>query len=366
VLQAAGADVDDTRSVPEPGTATRILVLDDRLDTDQRAAVLAFVEAGGVAIVADPDSTLHGGAGFDGGAVSVVGDISGEARRSVGQETNVAPGDCTIDALQRLRGVYVPDGQLFPVGPTEPTCFTDLRGSNSGPPSHSFVIVSSIGRGIVVGLGDNRPFVNEHLRRADNSGLAVALLVPERNVDVTFLVGTGVNPTVEDVGSGEDTLVDLIPSWVWMSIVLSAVAFVLFAISRAIAPGRILTEPVTSPIAGSELVSATGNLMERAGHASRAGQLLLTQLHRDMCRAHEVDLNAPLADLDRHVARRADIEVGEVDQLLGRTVRTDQELADVTRQIDRLRRRITDDDRPSSHDPTEFGSTANAAERVST
>ena len=42
---------------------TRLLVIADLLDDEQRQRALDFVEAGGVAVVADPESTLHGGAG---------------------------------------------------------------------------------------------------------------------------------------------------------------------------------------------------------------------------------------------------------------------------------------------------------------
>ena len=332
-LQAAGADVVDTRDVPFPeenGTV-RVLVLEDRLDDAQRSQLLDFAEAGGVVVVADPDSTLHGGSGVDGGATPVQGDASGE-RRDVAAEANVLPGRCTVDALAELRGVFVPDGVLFPVGPDEPQCFT-----RSGT---SFVIVREFGDGVIVGLGDNESFVNRHLRRADNAGVLVSLLVPARGSDVTFLVGRGASPRVQDVGSGDETLRDLVPTWVWMSLALGAVAFVVFAISRSARVGRIVDEPLAAPIAGSELVSATGNLMQRAGHSSRAGWLLLEQLHRDLCRAHGVDLAAPLTELDRAVAQRSGTPVGEIEYLLRRTVGDPSGLADLTATIDRVRLQV--------------------------
>ena len=125
-LESAGANVVDTRTVPDVAAAgaTRVLVLDDRLDDDQRSQLLDFVQAGGVAVVADPDSTLHGGSGLDGGAIAVEGSTLAP-RASPEVESNVLPGRCTIDALGALRGVYVPDGVLFPVGPAEEQCFTE-------------------------------------------------------------------------------------------------------------------------------------------------------------------------------------------------------------------------------------------------
>jgi hypothetical protein len=131
-----------------------------------------------------------------------------------------------------------------------------------------------------------------------------------------------------------------VPTWVWMSITLNAIAFVIFAVSRSVRVGRLVAEPIATPIAGSELVSATGNLMQRAGHASRAGWLLLEHLHRDLCRAHGVALAAPLADLDRAVALRSGTQEGVVDDVLRRTVNDAAGLSDLTAAIDRLRRQV--------------------------
>jgi hypothetical protein len=340
-LQAAGADVDDTQDVPFPeeNGSVRVLVLDDRLDDEQRNELLDFAEAGGVVVVADPDSTLHGGSGVDGGATPIEGFARGE-RRDADDEANVLPGRCSIAALSDLRGVFVPDGVLFPVGPEEPQCFTEAAGSTG---STAFVIVRNLGAGLIVGLGDNDSFTNRSLRRADNAGVLAALLVPDRGAAVTFLVGRGASQRVEDVGSGDETLRDLVPTWVWMSLVLGAVAFVVFAVSRSARVGRIVDEPLAAPIAGSELVSATGNLMQRAGHSSRAGWLLLEQLHRDLCSAHGVDVAAPLSELDRAVAQRSGTPVGEIEYLLRRTVGETTGLADLTARIDSVRRQVFGD-----------------------
>jgi len=336
-LQDAGADVTDTGEVPNSTEVgrTRILVLDDRLDSEQRDAVLDFVTAGGVVIVGDPVSTLHGGREI--GTVTPTRAPGDRVRRDAELEANVRPGDCTIEVLTGLRGVFVPDGVLFSVAPDQPRCFTDVAGTSQGG-SEAFAVERRVGDGVIVGLGDNAPFTNEFLRFADNAGVMVSLLVPERGSEVTFLTGRGASARVEEVGSGDENLRDLVPPWVWMSLALSAVAFVVFAISQSARVGRIVSEPLATPIAGSELVAATGNLMERAGHSSRAGWLLLEQLHRDLCRAHEVELGAPLAELDRAVAQRSGIPEGEVESLLRNTVQTSAGLVALTTEIERIRR----------------------------
>ena len=335
LLEDAGAEVSITRDAPEPGDGSRLLVIADLLDDEQRSAALDFVEAGGVAIVADPDSTLHGGPGLDGGSEAIGSSGLPEDRGSVDQEANIRRSECTIAALQALRGLYVRDGVLYPVGPSEPQCF--------GRDGTSFVIVREIGDGIVVGLGDNGIFTNRDLRRADNAGLATALLAPDDGARVALLLGSDANPSPAGVGTGDETLVDLVPSWIWMGLALGGLAFVVFAVSKSIRVGRVPDEELVSPIAGSELVEARGGLMRRARHAPTAGWLLLLQLHRDLCREYRIDQTAPLADLDAAVAARAGTTPGTVEALLREQVQSDDGLLSLSRRIDTVRRHTLGD-----------------------
>jgi hypothetical protein len=335
LFERSGGEVAISRTVPAPGADTRLLVLADQLDDEQRSATVDFIEAGGVAIVADPFSTLHGGPALEGGSIEISGPQLPTDRLDVDLETNLRAGECNIAALESLRGLYVPEGLLFPVGPSEPQCFA--RNGNS------FVIVNSIGDGFVVGLGDNEVFVNRYLRRADNAGLAVALLTPAPGSSVSIVLGTGATAPVSEVGEvgeGEDTLIDLVPDWAWMALVLVGSAFVVFAVSRSIRVGGVLDEPLVTPIAGSELVAATGNLMQRAKHAPKAGWLLQTQLHRDLCREFRIDTAAPLVELDAAVAARSSIPSGDVDLTLRQTASNDAQLLALSGQIDRIRKEV--------------------------
>ncbi len=332
LLERSGATVDIARNVPVPGPDVRLLVLADRLDDAQRTATLDYVRGGGVAIVADPASDLHAGPDVDGGSTAVFAGALPAERAPVAFESNVPVGTCTIAALADLRGLHVPDGVLFPVGPGEPRCF--------GVDGRSFVIVRPLGAGLVVGLGDNEPLVNRYLRRADNAGLAAALLAPAPGTTVTVLLGTGSAASVADVGEGDDTLVDLVPAWVWMGLVLGALAFMAFAVSRSVRVGKVLDEPLATPIAGSELVAATGNLMQRAGHAGRAGALLQAQLHRDLCAEYHVDLAAPLPELDAAIATRTSIAPGVVASVLAAPVIGDAQLLALSARLDHLRKDV--------------------------
>ncbi len=300
LLESQGVSVDVGTTVPRPGTATRVLIVADQLGDDQRADVVEFVEAGGVAVVADPRSTLHGatsdvatsdGDGLGVGAIVVTGAEPGGAGigdDAAAAEANVPRGDCTIPALARLRGVFVPDGVLFPVGPDDVACFA--RPASGSDPAHAFVILRPLGTGTVVGLGDNQVLTNAFIRYADNSGLGVALLAPTADQvvvngarSVTVVIGDRAAATPADLGSGEETLRDLVRPGVWMALTQLALAFVVLAAARGIRAGKVATEPVAVEIAGSEAVSARATVMQRAGHAARAGAVLRGDLHRELC-----------------------------------------------------------------------------------
>jgi hypothetical protein len=332
LLEGQGAIVDVDRSPPPPRAETRALVLDDSLDADQRRDLLLFVESGGVAVVADPSSTLHGGPGLEGGAIRVTAEVPDAvvpSPASVASEANVANTICTIRALEELRGVFVRDGILFPVGPDEPQC---LAGDG-----HAFVIRREIGSGTVVGLGDNRLLSNELIRFADNSGLAVALLAPRARARVTVVVGSSAPSSPEDVGTGEDTLGDLVRPGVWMGLAQLAVAFAVLALARGIRPGRPVEEEHASPLAGSDAVRAHATMMRRAGHHAHAGSLLRAELHRELCERYRLDRTSPVDVIDRAFADHEGVPGGVVASVLSMETADAGSLLELSNRITAVR-----------------------------
>ena len=299
LLEGEGAAVDVTRDVPAPGADARVLVLADRLGDDQRIAVLDFVEAGGLVVVADPASSLHGGPGLDGGSREVAPDRPPEALGDAESESDLFVDDsCTIAALGHLRGVFTPRALLFPTAPDDEHCLGDGADTD-----HAFVIRRHLGAGSVVGLGDNHVFTNEYLRYADNSGLATALLAPS-NGRVVVLIGDRSAGTPEDLGSGDDTLADLVRPGVWMAFAELALAFAVFAVARGVRAGRYVDEPLPSPLAGSDFVRARASLMQRARHAAAAGDVLRADLHRELCAAWRLPPGSPVDTVAGAAAER--------------------------------------------------------------
>ena len=336
LLEQFGATVTITSQVPDPLANERVLVLTDRLNNDQRRQLVAFVEAGGVVVDADPLSDLHGGANTDQGAVAVdpstVGFTVGGGSAEL--ESNVTQGTCNIPALAKLRGVLAPQGLLFPTPVQADRCFT---GDNTAPGAPSFVITRRMGDGIIVGLGDNHPLTNAYLRYADNSGLAVALLAPRADARVRVLLGSAIKPVPSDVGTGDERLVDLVRPGVWMALAQLALAFLIFAAARAVRPAKFVREPTVTQIAGNELVVATGNLMQRAQHHERAGWLLRSEMYHQLCGQFALPADTSIETLAHTIWHQCGTNQETTLELLNRQTNSASDLVRLAAQLQELR-----------------------------
>lgn len=345
LLKKFGADVEISSGAPSRGSDERVLVIADRLNDDQRQDLLDFVDAGGFAVVADPASDLHGGASADEGAEEVTdgtdrGLFDGN-QLPADLEANVASDACTIRAFESLRGVFSPKGLLFPVENDQLHCF--------GDPGRAFAIVREHGEGLVVGLGDNNIFTNRYLRYADNAGVLTALLAPVEGAQVRIMIGTTEKPSVSDIGSGDETLFDLVRPGVWMGLLQLGLAFVVFSVGRGIRPGRAVREPAPTPIAGNELVLATGNLMQRARHHERAGYLVRGEFFRQLVTHYRTPSDISIDQLSALVGQRSGIDPNELRDVLNAEVGNDvpnagATLLRVAERIEQLRGRAINND----------------------
>ena len=77
---------------------------------------------------------------------------------------------------------------------------------------------------------------------------------------------------------------------------------------------------------GLELVAASGQLMQRARHASRAGWILRAETYRRLCTDLGVPPTTQIADLDALAARRGLTRPGEVEAALDHDVATADQL----------------------------------------
>ena len=326
LLEHEGATVDVVRSAPAIGEGQRVLVLEDRLNDDQRRDLLAFADGGGIVVVADPESDL---AGELGSTSSITDELPSFDATDVESQLNVRRDNCAIAALGHLRGVFVRSGVRFQDPGVMVTCFRNQSGA--------FAAVVPHGDGLIVQLGDNELFTNALLRYADNGPLATALLAPTDGSRVDILLGEEAAKTVADIGAGQQTLSDLVRPGVWMAFTQLGLAFVIFAIARAVRPGRPVREPEQVPIAGSELVVATGNLMQRAQHAERAGWLLRGNLYRSLCTQFRQPPTISIDALDAVVSAQTDLPIGHVAAVLQREVHDSAGLIQLSNSLQAIR-----------------------------
>lgn len=304
LLQGLGADVELSVGLPDSQDDVALL-LADRLDEDQTDEVLAWVRAGGTLVVTDPSSSL---------TPPTVGAVSPL------EPEDLDRGICTLEALD---GVEVVDGGAaarYDTGLADASCL--------GSRDFAFVVASAEGAGTVVAIGGAAFATNDRLAEEDNAVLAAGLLAPEARTTVRF-----VDPPLP-AGGGDKTLYELISDGVRRAGVQLGLAFVLYAAWRAIRFGRPVRETLPVEIAGSELVGATGRLLERGRSPGAAAEVLRERLRRALRARLGVTEQVDHEDLAQTVADRAGVDLPQARAAVGdHPVTTDDELVAVARAV---------------------------------
>jgi hypothetical protein len=154
----------------------------------------------------------------------------------------------------------------LPVRGEDTSCFGDRR--------QAYVVVHGEGEGTIVALGGATQWTNHLLDHAANAGLATMLLAPTPDGHVVVLSGDG--------AGGEKGLFDLVPNRVWFAIGQIGMGFVVLALWRARRLGRVVVEAQPVEIAGSELVVASGRILDRIAQPERAAEVLRRELVHDL------------------------------------------------------------------------------------
>jgi hypothetical protein len=252
-LRALDVEVTVGPATPTAATNTAILFRDSLEDT-QVAPIQDWVQDGGTLVVTDVGSRF---------AITVPN--RGIAPEFVEPELERR---CDEPAFADVSRVVVPNAVMLRVPDGGLGCFSD--GS-----ADAFLVSAPVGRGRVVQLGGGGAFINSRLDKADNGLLAVTLLAPERGSRVAVL-----QPTI--VKEAGKTLVQLVGPRVKLALLQLAIGFAIVVLWRARRLGRPVLEPQPVQIAGSELVSAVGNLFQRAHGRPQAAALLRDDLRRTL------------------------------------------------------------------------------------
>ncbi len=256
-----------------------------------------YAEAGGIVVGAGPIAHL--------GAQSTDGDPAAFPS-GAGQH-----GVCTIDGLEDVHGFGV-DDQMVPLRVPEgaSSCFGDGR--------RAALVSTEVGSGQVVTVASPDLFTNLAMRpkdqdvddpkapMPDNVVLAARLLTPDRSgSDGNQSIGV-VTSGLADAGTStaRRTVSQLLSPGVKLGLLQLVAAFVFYAAWRARRDGRVVDDPLPVELAGSELVSATGNLMERQGDAWAAASVLRRSVRRDLQQRLGMPADASLAAVSGIVATR--------------------------------------------------------------
>jgi hypothetical protein len=315
LLEASGADVSVLDTSPGASTTDVAVLLSDSTSQTMTAQMQRWIETGGTLVVADPRSSFSASADARAALFGVI-------------NSSIGRGDCTIGALAGIDRLQPGDGVYYAVPARAESCFTSQEGA--------FVVATPTGAGHIVSVGGPSVFTNELLDVEDNAALAVALMAPREGTRVAMLYG--MTPDGAERPSGVS---ELVPTGVRLALLQLVIAFGIYACWRGRRLGKPVLEPQPVQIGGSELVGAVGNLMQQTRDPDRAARLLRADLRRRLCErlglAPDVGADV-IAEVTaaRSGAARDDVARAVTDV----PVRSEDELLDLARDIDRIRTEV--------------------------
>jgi len=326
-------------SVPDSEIKVSVL-LSDRLSPAAAGALSRWVDAGGVLIVADPGSPF----------VPDIADIAAPDPFVSGDSADPAGVDrglCDLSMVDGYSGladvprVVVDRSVLFDSAGSDASCFGNADGS--------YVVMRRVGDGAIVAVGGGAAFTNSEIANADNSVLAVALMVPGPDDSVAVLRRSLRAPTTSGapvsgpaqrerrVGDGSRGLFDLMPDYLrWVALDL-AVAWLVFALAKARRLGSPVVEAQPVAIAGNELVRARGRLLRKVENSATVDSLV-AGFRLELVRG----LGASFGISDERLAeiaasRSRFVAAAVLDALRTRTVNDDRGLIELAGRLDRIR-----------------------------
>jgi hypothetical protein len=302
LLEGLGAEVELSAGLPS-GRDDVALLLTDELDGSQTDAVLDWVRGGGTLVVTDPASSLV--------PPGIGGDVPDE---------DIGRGICSIEALDGVERIDAGVAHRYDTDGGHSSCL--------GSRDFAFVVVRAEGGGDVVAVGGPAFATNERLDADDNAVLAAGLLAPRTGTAVRFV------DAPLPAGGGDKTLGDLVPDGVRRGLWMLGIAFLVYASWRALRLGRPVPEPQPVEIAGSELVSAAGRLLERGRSPRASAEVLRARLRRALEARVGVSPGAPHEALVEVVSERSGLDRDVIDTAVGdAAVTSDDELVAVASAI---------------------------------
>lgn len=324
LLERFGADV-SIGGHPEGRDGVAVLLSDD-LNSEESERLERWLKAGGTLVVADPLSGFapaiqrpSGGFFGDGGGDAEDGDGDGS-------EDGLLRRRCGLTALQAVETIDVESAPGLRVAPGSVGCFPVGGGA--------FLVARAEGEGTVVALAGAGPLVNSQLDAADNAVLAVSLMAPRPGNRVTI-----VEPSL--LGGGQQGLSELVSRRVKDGLWQLLVAFGLFALWRARRLGRPVREPQPVQVAGSELVTAVGNLLQVGHRRDAAARMMRSDLRRTLSERLGVPVDADPERFSAAAAACTGIDPASVAAVLvDRPPTDDAGLVALAQSVENLRNEV--------------------------
>ena len=317
ILEELGADVAVLDTTDDLDVDT-LVVLYDNLSESSVAAVEEFAEDGGTVLVADANGLLT----FD----------QRLARpQTLGLLEPALVRGCDVPALAGVERVRIGGAPMFVVPDDAVGCFQRDEAA--------WLLITERGSGMVVMTGGPTFLTNGTIGALDNAALAAAVLAPRPGTRVGVL-----RPSWTFAADGEEqkSLSDLIPPRVSAAVWQLLFAFGVVVLWRMRRLGKPVAEPQSVRLPGSELVVATGNLLQRTGARKRAAELLRNDFRRTV--AHRLGLppELPSEDLAQLTALRTGADRTEIFNALTETVPdTDAELVALAQRLEVLREALS-------------------------
>jgi hypothetical protein len=316
LLTQLGDDVNTSGLLPAPGKGVA-LVLYDQLDNATRADVTSWVDRGGTLVVADPASPLEGTV-----------EAQGLPDSALTADGPLAP-SCVAPWVRDVSEVDPEGDALLEVPSGAHSCFPAL-----GHGDDAFAVARDQGAGVVVALGGADLWSNRYLADTGNALLAADLLAPGKGYTVGWLL-------TPRVGSGNQTIWSLVPSRVKALLAALAVAVLAVCLWRARRLGRPVLEVPLVPLPGSELVVATGRLLEKNGRFEESAALVRAEVCGQLGSRLGQAPGTPPATVAQVAAHFGGLPVDEVvAALCGPPPRNEAELLELARSLQLIREEV--------------------------
>lgn len=201
-----------------------------------------------------------------------------------------------------------------------------------------FAVDKQVELGRVITLGSDALFTNELIDENDNAVLVANLIGADQGgtvqvFDSSMALETGLPP--------QKSLMDFVPTSVWMLLVQVAVVFFLLALLRGRRLSRIASESVPVALPASSLVVAQGELFDLSNETNATAKTLRRDCRRKIAHLVGVDPSIDVNSLVATVAGRTGLDARRLRRaMVDSPITSGQELLELSQEVERLHQEV--------------------------